>query len=168
MGNGRQDGGQLHFQATADFAMTTADAFRWRCAFTKASELLHNATEGQLRFGRIFVTTDGLAIDDADYRLTDSGDRAFATFGGFGQAGRSVTLPTYVLEQVLSLVHESGHHVFSLGEEYSFSLSELVDDSATLPSGHGNTIVPLQDATSERPDADFASALTSFGKQEPP
>jgi len=93
MGNGRRDGDRLNFQATADFAMTPNDAFRWRCAFTKASELLFNATEGQLRFGRIFVTTDGLAIDDADYELTDVGDRAFATFGDFGEPGRSLTLP---------------------------------------------------------------------------
>ena len=167
MGNGRVDGDKLNFQVTADFAMSPNDAFRWRCAFTKASELLHNATEGQLQFGKIFVTNDGLGLANADYRVVDVGDRAFATFGGFGQAGRSVTLPPYVQTQVLSLVHESGHHVFGLGEEYSFALSEAVDTDATLPATHNNSIIPLVSATSSRPDSDFvdATAILSFGGQ---
>ena len=165
MGNGRVVGDRLNFQATATFAMTPTDAFRWRCAFTKGSELLYNATEGQLRFGRIFVTTNGLAVADADYKLTDVGDRAFATFGGFGDDGRSVTFPPYAQTQVLSIVHETGHHVFALGEEYSFALSERVDAGATLPAGHGNLIIPLQNAASARPDADFddATVFIRFG-----
>ncbi len=165
MGNGRVVGDRLNFQATATFLMTPTDAFRWRCAFTKGSELLYNATEGQLRFGRIFVTTNGLAVADADYKLTDVGDRAFATFGGFGDDGRSVTFPPYAQTQVLSIVHETGHHVFALGEEYSFALSERVDAGATLPAGHGNLIIPLQNAASARPDADFddATVFIRFG-----
>jgi hypothetical protein len=158
MGAGRRDGSQLNFQITANFNMQPSDIFRWRCAFFKGSELLYNATQGQLRFGNIYVTNDSAGINNAEYVLDDSGSAAYATSGGFGLPGQSVQCPPYIQEQVLSLIHESGHHLWALKEEYARTINELIDDSADLPAGHGNTIIPLQDAISDRPDADFAGA----------
>lgn len=158
MGTGRRDGSQLNFQITANFSMQPNDVFRWRCAFFKASEILYNATQGQLRFGNIYVTNNSAGVNNAEYVLDDSGSAAYATSGGFGLPGQSIQCPPYIQEQVLSLIHESGHHLWALKEEYARTINELIDDSASLPAGHGNTIIPLQDAASERPDADFAGA----------
>lgn len=120
--------------------------------------MLFNATEGQLRLGNIYFTNDSAGINNAEYVLDDSGSSAYATSGGFGLAGQSVQCPPYILEQVLSLIHESGHHLWALKEEYARTINELIDDSATLPASHGNLIIPLQDAASDRPDTEFAGA----------
>lgn len=158
MGTGRRDGSQLNFQITANFSMQSNDLFRWRCAFFKASEIFYNATQGQLRFGNIYVTNDNAGVNNAEYVLDDSGSAAYATSGGFGLPGQSVQCPPHIQEQVLTLLHENGHHIWSLKEEYARTINELVDDAGSLPASHGNMIIPLQDATSDRPDADFAGA----------
>jgi hypothetical protein len=123
MGTGRRNGNQLNFQITANHAMPNQDIFRWRCAFFKASELMFNASEGQLRFGNIYFTNDSAGINNAEYVLDDSGSAAYATSGGFGLAGQSVQCPPYMLEQVLSIIHESGHHLWALKEEYARTIS---------------------------------------------
>ena len=160
MGNGKRDGDQLNFQVTANFAMGNADRFRWRCAFEKASEILCNATEGGLRFGKVFVTNDGAGITNAEYVLSDTGITSIGTRGEFGQPGKAVRLVPDAQREVLSLVHELGHHVWNLDEEYAFTLFEGIDTERTLPVGHGNLIIPLDNSIAGRPDGDFASART--------
>lgn len=166
MGNGTRSGSTLNFQITGNYAMGPTDYLRWQRAFAKASELLYNATEGQLRFGNIFVTDDNLGVNNAEYILDPSVlGRALATFGRFGDVGQAVQLPAYAQRQVLSIVHELGHHLWALDEEYARAIGAAIDETASLPAGHDNKVIPLESADLGIPDADFAGAdaLLNFG-----
>jgi hypothetical protein len=167
MGNGLRIGNHLNFQLSANYNMNANDLLRWQRAFTKASEILHNATEGQLSFGTIFVNNNNIGINNAEYVLDpDIDGRALGTFGRFGELGKAIQLPAYAQRQVLSILHELGHHLWALNEEYARAASGAIDKMTALPAGHGNQIIPLLNTDiGGLPDADFAgaNALLSFG-----
>lgn len=161
MGSGTRAGNLLNFQVTANYDLTANDLGLWQRAFSKASELLWNATQGQLRFGTIWVTDQLLGASNAEFILDpNTAGRALATFGRWGEQGRAIQLPAYAQEQVLSIIHELGHHLFALDEEYARAEAAQIDTSAMLPGGHGNQIIPLVETDLDEPDADYAGAST--------
>lgn len=159
MGNGNRDGELLNFQVTANYDMNADDRGRWQRAFEKASELLWNATEGQLRLGTIWVAESNAGANNAEIVLDPStGGRALGTNGRWGESGQSIFLPAYAQRQVLSIIHELGHHVWGLREEYARAEGMAIDTGATLPAGHGNRVIPLTASTHDEPDANYAGA----------
>ena len=159
MGNGFRDGQLLNFQVTADYDMTADDVGRWQRAFSKASEILWNASEGQLRLGTIWVAENNVGANNAEFVLDpDTGGRALGTLGRFGISGRSIFLPAYAQSQVLTILHEMGHHVWGMKEEYARAEGIGIDKTTTLPAGHGDRIIPLTTSTGGEPDANYAGA----------
>ena len=159
MGNGYRDGQFLNFQVTADYDLTDDDRGRWERAFAKASEILWNATEGQLRFGTVLFADQNAGATNAELILNaDTAGRALGTSGGWGKSGKAIFQPAYAQVQVMTLLHELGHHIWRLGEEYADSESLAIDQSATLPAGHGNKIIPLTSSTGGRLDSEYAGA----------
>lgn len=166
MGNGNRNGQLLNFQVTADYDMSGAERGRWQRAFSKASELMWNATEGQLRFGTIWAAENNAGANNAEFVLNaDTDGRALGTSGDWAEAGRSIFLPAYAQEQVLSIIHELGHHIWNLKEEYARSEGMWIDTTATLPAGHGNRVIPLTVTAAGEPDGNYAGAdaLLRFG-----
>src|SRR5215218_7144347 len=132
MGMGRFENGRFDLVVVANFGMTATDVAQWRRSFAKASELLFDATEGQMQYGRIFVCDDSIGIDPAEVILHASGDPSYGTWGLFGQPGQALHLMPYVKFQVLTHLHEMGHHVWALGEEYAGdAVLEDIDTSVT-------------------------------------
>src|SRR5215218_501062 len=132
MGMGRFENGRFDLVVVANFGMTATDVAQWRRSFAKASELLFDATEGQMQYGRIFVCDDSIGIDAAEVILHASGDPSYGTWGLFGQPGQALHLMPYVKFQVLTHLHEMGHHVWALGEEYAGdAVLEDIDTSVT-------------------------------------
>src|SRR3954466_4128363 len=119
MGLGRFKNGKFDLVVVANFAMTSTDLTEWQRSFAKASELFWNASEGQVQYGQIFVCDDSVGLDTAEIILHASGDPSYGTFGKFGQAGQALHLMPYVKFQPLTHLHEMGHHVWALGEEYA-------------------------------------------------
>ncbi|MDW3216705.1 MAG: vWA domain-containing protein [Ilumatobacteraceae bacterium] len=159
MGNGNRSGQVLNFQITANYNMNADDRDRWQRAFSKASELLWNATEGQLRIGTIWVAENNAGANNAEFVLDpDTAGRALGTNGKWGQSGEAIFLPAYAQQQVLSILHEMGHHVWGLKEEYARSEGMWIDTDATLPAGHGNRTIPLTSTSHDEPDANYAGA----------
>ena len=114
----------------------------------KASEILYNASEGQMQFGKIFVCDDSIGLNIADFILHDSTDptATSSTSGNIGVAGSAVDLMPYVQTNgPLSILHEMGHYVWGLGEEYSTPLS-FDDIDKTNPAPDKKTI-PIQGST---------------------
>ncbi len=166
MGNGIRVGNRLNFQTSANYNMNANDILRWQRAFEKASEILYNATEGQLSFGNVFVNNNNVGINNAEFIFDpDVTGRALGTWGQFGTIGRAIQLPAYAQRQVLTIIHELGHHLWALNEEYARSAGGAIDKLTALPAGHGNLIIPLVSADLGIDDADFAGAraLLSFG-----
>jgi hypothetical protein len=157
MGNGRRNGNRLNFQITANYNMQPDDYSRWKRAFNKASEILFNATEGQLMFGNVFVTNNNEGVNNAEYVLLEPvpGSRGSTTSGAFGQIGRKINLAPYAQRSVLTILHELGHSLWTLQEEYARTLRPTIDFAVALPVGHGNLIVPIIESDLGVPDADL-------------
>jgi hypothetical protein len=141
MGMGRFKNGRFDLVVVANFGMTATDVAQWKRSFAKASELFYDASEGQVQYGRIFVCDESIGIDSAEIILHPSGDPSYGTRGEFGHLGKALHLMPYVKFQVLTHLHEMGHHVWALGEEYAReSVSEAIDTSVTPP---GFSVIPL-------------------------
>lgn len=145
MGTGRFKDNKFDFTVVANFSMAAADWTAWERAIRKASELFWNASEGQVSLGKVFVCDDSNGIDTAEMILHSSGDPSYGTFGGFGQPGQALHLMPYVTTSgPLTILHEMGHHAWSLHEEYSAPLeSDTVDDSVAAPD---NQTIPIIDS----------------------
>jgi len=166
MGNGNRTGQLLNFQVTANYDMAAADRGLWERAFSRASRLLWNATEGQLRLGTIWAAENNAGANNAEFVLDPATNgRALGTNGDWAVSGRSIFLPAYAQEQVLSIIHELGHHLWGLREEYARAEGMSIATGATLPAAHGNRIIPLTASTHNEPDANYAgaNALLRFG-----
>ncbi|UCG46823.1 MAG: VWA domain-containing protein [Phycisphaerales bacterium] len=101
-------------------------------AFTEASKLMFNATNGQLQFGTIRVSKNSAFQDKADFWvLSGDGDASSGGFGILGNAsGAHVTVyreqhrftaedgPHSNERGHFGIVHELGHHAFDLRNEY--------------------------------------------------
>lgn len=161
MGTGRFKDGKLDFTVVANFAMTAGDWTAWERTFRKASELLWNASEGQVSFGKVFVSDESTGLYTAEAVLHDSGDPSYATTGGYGSTGQAMHLMPYVCTAgPLSILHELGHHIWSLGEEYSSTQTDTIDTISPAPD---NFTIPIVDSGRGDDDLVGASAVLKFG-----
>lgn len=162
MGTGRFKNGAFDFTVVANFTMAAADWDAWERTFRKASELFWNASEGQIRFGQVFVADESAGIDAAEMILHDQGDPSYGTRGGFGQPGEALHLMPYVTTRgPLTILHEMGHHVWNLDEEYSTALdSDEIDDAAPAPD---NATIPIVDSGRAVDELVGRDALLKFG-----
>lgn len=164
MGTGRYAHGKFDMTAVANFVMTADDWAAWERCFGKVSEILYNLSEGQLSFGDIFMSDDSAGLDTADLILYGEGDPSYSS-GDFGTPGGAVHLMPYVQRQVLSLLHELGHHIFDLGDEYCQPYLYFdIDTSSPAPD---RRTIPILD--SGRPNNDLhnqaADVMLKFGDQ---
>jgi hypothetical protein len=162
MGTGRFKNGTFDMTVVANFAMSAADWTAWERTIRKASELFWNASEGQVRFGQIFVCDDSIGIDTAEMILHNAGDPSYGTFGGFGSPGQALHLMPYVRTAgPLTILHEMGHHVWSLNEEYSAPLDQdEIDDTNPAPN---NSTIPIVDTGRAVNELVGKDALLKFG-----
>jgi len=162
MGTGRFKNGKFDLTAVANFLMTDADWNEWERCFTKVSEIFYNASEGQISIGNIFICDESIGLDTADLILYSSGDPSFNS-GTFGSPGGSVHLMPYVKRQVLSLLHEMGHHVWDLGDEYCGPyIYDTIDDTSPAPDRKTIPIIDSGRAANELTNQ-HAQALLKFG-----
>lgn len=129
MGIGTVTGGRINVVVVARHQMAPAEWAQWGRALEKASELLWDATEGQLAFGDIYMADDATGEATADLVLYDAGDPSFNS-GDFGDVGAAMHLMPYVKSQVLTILHELGHSMWNFGEEYSQPLTSATIDTA--------------------------------------
>lgn len=161
MGTGRFKNGKFDLTVVANHVLSGADATEWERSLKKASELFWDASEGQLQFGRIFVCDDNVGIDSAEIILHDSGDPSYGTWGEFGVPGKALHLMPYVKRQPLTTLHEMGHHVWALGEEYAGPAEFDQIDTSVAPAN--NSTVPLIASTFADGDLVGADAILKFG-----
>jgi hypothetical protein len=92
--------------------------------------------------------------------LYPSGDPSFSR-GRFGNPGTAVHLMPYVKRQVLTVLHELGHNLWGLGEEYSRpTTSHVIDTSAPAPNARTIPIQPSGLSTDQLVDEDADALLT--------
>ena len=164
MGTGQFKNGKFDFTVVANFPMTDGDRAAWERAFRKASELLWNASEGQMSFGQVFICDDNLGAHAAEMILHASGDPSYATLGGFGKLGKAIHLMPYVTTRgPLTIVHEMGHHVWEMYDEYTAPLQK--DDLARGTPAPNKFTIPISPLSGRRTDELVGNdALLKFGQ----
>ncbi|MDO8362461.1 MAG: VWA domain-containing protein [Actinomycetota bacterium] len=161
MGTGRFKNGKFDLTVVANFVMSAGDVTEWERGLKKASELFWDASEGQIQFGRIFVSDDSVGIDTAEMILHAAGDPSYGTWGLFGQPGQALHLMPYVKRQPLTVLHEMGHHVWALGEEYAGPAAFDRIDTSVAPAN--NSTIPLVGSTFAAGTLVGASVILKFG-----
>ena len=97
----------------------------WEGAFTRASQLLYNSTDGQVQIGTVnFYNNCKIADDKADIRIKSGKGTAAANLGGLGTKGLNIDVYNDTHTQNVAaargqfgIVHEFGHFVFGLYDE---------------------------------------------------
>jgi len=108
-----------------------ADMDSFKNAFTEASRLMFNSTNGQMQFGTIRVSKNPSFEDKADFWIHSGADGASAGgIGVLGTPGVHVTMyrerhrftaedgPGHNERGQFGIVHELGHHALNLYDEY--------------------------------------------------
>lgn len=166
MGIGELKNGRLNLVMVAQHQLPPADWAQWQRAIAKSSELLYDASQGQLQIGNVYVADDGNGEDTADVVLYASGDPSFSQ-GRFGARGAAVHLMPYVKRQVLTVLHELGHNIWNLGEEYSqATTSHVIDTSTPSPNAHTIPILASGLSTDQLVDENADALLTINGQIE--
>ena len=122
-GTGKIENGKVELNVL--FLYNETDLNSWKPVFTEASKLLHNATEGNLQFGKInFFVACQPAKDKADIWISENTAGASSNLDGLGVAGTHIFLSNLHKRNdveahgQLGMVHELGHYIFSLRDEY--------------------------------------------------
>ena len=144
-GGGSITGRRLNL--TVMFTYRERDINRWKRIFDAASRLLWNATEGQLALGTVEFHNCQHAKDKADIWIMEGEGRAFAYVNGLRKPGKHITLfQNHATGRgYFGLVHEIGHYVFGLYDEYMGTkrqgsadgpLVQTLDTNGNLTSWH--------------------------------
>lgn len=145
------------FDTSADFRPSGV----WEGAFTRASELLYNSTEGQVQIDEVsFYNNCPEVHERADIIIHPGSDRASAHVGGLGTSGRHIFLYDQLHRRNeaaarghFGVVHELGHYAFGLFDEYRDSAgndTSCIDDTSTIASiMDGGTAVSLENQRTE-------------------
>jgi hypothetical protein len=166
VGIGVVAGNRLKMMVVAKSQLTPAEWAQWQRAISKFSELLYDATQGQLQVGDVYFADDDNGASSADVLLYASGDPSFSQ-GRFGNSGAAVHMMPYVKEQVLSFLHEFGHNLWGLGEEYSRSqTSHPIDTSSPAPDRHTIPIAPSSLTTDQLVTEQAKALLVIAGQVE--
>jgi hypothetical protein len=109
----------LNLRASVEWDATSLEYQRYRDRLADMSELLYNATDGQMLIERLAVTEDGRSWDDADIRIfANLNQSSTASVGGlFGDSG-FIRMNPNDAHFAGTLMHELGHYAFGVLDEY--------------------------------------------------
>lgn len=131
----------------------------WEPLFKEASKLLYDATEGQVKLGKVEVYVNCPQVENkADVKIYDDHQEAGAHTEGMGSPGarirlsqthKTVTTSGAGNRGQLGLVHELGHYAFGLKDEYEDKNSKKTAGAYCIDQS-GNT-ASLMDAGTTTP-----------------
>ena len=114
--------GRLTFQVAYRSQPTYQDVAEVQAALTRTAEILCDATEGQVRVGRVRLTSSPADEDAASLWLHDgdaaSGGPWSAAGGDLGRLGAHMDVFSSARLRPDRLAHLLGHHAFGLGDQY--------------------------------------------------
>ena len=93
MGVGRYKDGKFDLILSIRHVADATRILQWERSFKRASEIIYDATDGQLQFGKLYVANDSAGTDEADAHLMDPEGTSFATGAGvLGTPGQHMEL----------------------------------------------------------------------------
>ena len=122
MGLGRFDPTTHKFDLilSVRYNASSNDLAQWQKAFQRASELLYDATDGKHQLGTVQVCLNNQGDDAADAFLT--GTPGISHAGAIVQLGTPrihMTINNDEMFKPLVIVHELGHYIYGLRDEYN-------------------------------------------------
>jgi len=131
-GDGFIRDGKVHLTVHFAFLPTDQEIEAWKKLFRDANPMLYRATAGRLRFGETRLTTRASLKDGADCQVQPLATGTAEVVGNPDKGGGLGTA-AYVkyfksdAQEPLTHIHELGHYLFSLCDEYKGQKFQLVD-----------------------------------------
>ena len=161
MGTGTFRSGKFDLVVVANGTLSASHKAQWQSRFIEASQALFDATQGRLQLGNIYMSDNGWGRAAAEAILHAEDGRSYATLAGFGRMGQAMHLFDSVRTgDPRTIVHELGHHLFGLLDEYTMEVITDAIDTNTTPAEwatNGYDRMPL--TGSEHPPATSATLV---------
>lgn len=115
----------LNLRASIEWDATTLDFRRYQARLYDLSELLYNATDGQMLVEQVSLADDGLWWDEADLQIYANLNQASnASVDGLFNDRGHIRLNPNDAHFVGTLLHELGHYAFGVLDEYEDAAGE--------------------------------------------
>jgi hypothetical protein len=109
----------LNLRASIEWDASPTEFERIRDRLSDTSELLYNATDGQVCVEHLAISDDGYSWDDADIRVhADLNRGSNASKGGIFESDGRIRMNPNDAYYAGVYFHELGHYAFGLGDEY--------------------------------------------------
>lgn len=118
MGIGRYKNGKFDLIVSLRHDADDERIEQWERSFRRASEILFDATDGQMQFGQIFVAKNSAGCDEADAWLLEEEGISSSFVDALGDSGLHMNLKSDEKNKPFIIIHEFGHYGFGLYDEY--------------------------------------------------
>lgn len=120
MGRGTFSNGEFELFVSFRYHASPEELDKWRVCLTRVSEMLHYATHGDARFSTIYYANDFYGESSADaFVRADLIQSHVVVPNAFGKESQHMHLAASAAASPFIVLHEFGHHVFGLGDEYN-------------------------------------------------
>lgn len=133
MGIGRFQDGKFDLILTVRHDADAARIEQWERSFRRASEILYDATDGQMQFGRVYIANNSAGSAEADaYLLAEEGVSS-SSVNALGSPGFHMNLKADERNKPYIVIHEFGHYGLGVYDEYTGpgGSAECTDDAST-------------------------------------
>lgn len=133
MGLGRYKDGKFDLILSIRHSADSARIDQWERSFRRASEILYDATDGQMQFGRLYVANNSVGSDAADAYLLEEKGTSTSSVNTLGTAGLHMNLKGDERNKPYIVIHEFGHYGLGLYDEYTgpSGTAECTGDSSS-------------------------------------
>lgn len=119
MGTGRYKDGKFDLILSIRHDADDTRILQWERSFRRASEILFDATEGQMQFGKLFVGKNSVGSQEADmWLMNEEGTSSTQVVYSLGDSGVHITLKSDEKNKPFVIIHEFGHYALGLFDEY--------------------------------------------------
>ncbi|MDQ0574297.1 VWA domain-containing protein [Agromyces albus] len=144
MGIGRLVGDHFDLIVSIRHNAAQARVDEWEESFAQASRLLWDATDGQHRFGTIYVCNNSTGGRNADAWLLEPEGRSSSAVDALGNETAHMTLYGDERFKPFIVVHEYGHYGYGVYDEYAGSAGDAeciggtTSDACIMEAGWGS------------------------------
>jgi len=133
MGIGRYKNGKFDLILSLRHNADATRIQQWERSFRRASEILFDATDGQMQLGKIFVANNFQGNQEADAWLLDTAGTSSSPLGGIGTSSLHINLKSDEKNKPFIIIHEFGHYGLFLYDEYlgPTGSAECTDDPSS-------------------------------------
>lgn len=119
MGVGRYKDGKFDLILSIRHNADAPRIEQWERSFKRASEILYDATDGQMQFGRIYVANNNVGSSEADAYLLEEEGTSSSSVNALGTPGLHMNLKGDERNKPYIVIHEFGHYGLGVYDEYT-------------------------------------------------